>query len=128
MQQIIIAQEKMKLYDRLGEICEQAVYTTEWKDRFWNDLLKEPGIYQEFLYYLEHQDFLCNCTIDGYQITDIFVWQMRKYNVRTDRGKNGADCDKLAMLLEAFRTMLDMRADGAEIEWSMEMRNGMDQL
>lgn len=128
MRQIIIAGEKLKLYGCLKETCKYVCYTDEWRDRLWEDLLANPPIYREFLYYMEHQDFLCQCTVNGYSIIDIFIWEMRKYNVRTDRGKNGADCDKTAMLLEAFRTMIDMKGNGARIEWSMEMRNGMDEF
>ena len=128
MSQIILAQEKIKLYSWLQEICEVVRYEASWRDRFWNKLLLQPGIYQEFLHYAETNDFLCKCQIDGYYITDIFIWEMRKYNVRTDRGKNGEDCDKYAMLLEAFDTMLEMVDNGARVDWSMEMKTGMDQL
>ncbi|MFT3985941.1 MAG: hypothetical protein QM697_18745 [Lachnospiraceae bacterium] len=127
MRQIIIAQEKFKLYGKLSEMCEAAGYVPQWQEVFWKRLLEAPEVYKEFLYYAERQDFLCCCSINGYCITDIFVWQMRKYNVRTDRGKNGSDCDKLAMLLESFSTMLDLLEKGAKIEWGMEMKNGMDQ-
>ena len=128
MSNLVIAGEKLKLYEYLTSLCAYVQYTDEWRDQFWERLLKEEKIYLEFLYYADHQDFQCKCKIDGYSVIDILVWQMRKYNVRTDRGKNGADCDKMAMVLESFRTMLDMVQNGSKIEWSMEMNNGMDQL
>lgn len=120
MRQIIVAQEKLKLYDRLSGMCEAAGYVLQWRDTFWKRLLGAPQVYREFLYYAEHQDFLCGCTIDGYSITDIFVCQMRQYNICTDRGRNGSDCDKFAMLLESFSTMLDMQEKGVKLEWSMK--------
>lgn len=136
MQPIIIASEKLKLYKELCRLCEFVGYTDEWRDRFWEDLLQEEEIYKEFLYYMEHQDFLDEYKVEGMSVLDIFVWQMRKFNLRLDRGKNGEECDKMAMLLETFRYMIDMKrkeespekSDGQGCRWSMEMRNGMDEL
>lgn len=123
MRQIIVAQEKLKLYDRLSGMCEAAGYVLQWQDTFWMRLLGAPQVYREFLYYAEHQDFLCSCKIDGYSIIDIFVCQMRKYNICAQRGASASDCDKIAVLLESFSTMLDMKEKGAKIEWGTDMKN-----
>lgn len=125
---IIIASEKLKLYEFLCEMCEYVRYTDDWRDEFWQKLLENEPVYQEYLYYADHRDFLLDTKVDGFTVIDILIWEMRKYNVRTDRGKNGEDCDKEAMVLESFNTMLDMCKNAEKIEWSMEMRNGMDQL
>lgn len=128
MKQIIISEEKIRFYHCLEEMCQYVQYTPEWRDAFWEELLKNPPIYQEFLYYLEHQDFLGEYQVDGYSVLDIFVWIMRRYNIRTDKGRNGTECDKTALLLDTFRMMLDMKENGTAIEWAMEMKNGMDEL
>lgn len=125
---IVIAGEKIKLYEYLQSLCDYAGYAAEWRDCFWEDLLKCEPVYQEFLYYADHKDFLLKCKVGGNTVIDILVWEMRKYNVRMDTGRNGPDCDKQAMILEAFREMLNSLEDGAALEWSMEMRNGMDEL
>lgn len=128
MQPIIVSSEKLKYYEEIRRLCEYAGYEQVWCDRFWKDLLQDEGIYKELLYYLEHQDFLGEYQVNGFTVLDIFVWQMRRYNVRVDRGKNGPDCDKMAMLLETFRYMMDMKNTDNQAEWSMEMKNGMDEL
>lgn len=125
---IVIAGEKLKLFEYLNSMCSIAGYTNEWRDNFWEALLKSEPVYQEFLYYADHQDFLLKCKVGGNTIIDILIWEMRKYNVRMDVGRNGPDCDKQAMILEAFMEMLNSIDNGAKLEWSMEMRNGMDQL
>ncbi len=127
MSSIIISSEKLKYYDEIVRMCEYAQYQDAWRDQFWQDLLLNDGAYKELLYYLEHQDFLEEYKVNGYSVLDIFVWQMRRYNIRLDRGKNGPDCDKIAMLLESFRCLMDMK-EGSDINWSMEMKNGMDEL
>lgn len=125
---IIIASEKIKLFEFLTELCKYTSYSDDWRDLFWEDILTNEPIYREFLYWAQHKDFLLECKVGGNTIIDILVWEMRKYNVRMDWAKNGPDCDKQAMVLEAFREMIDSYNDGAKLEWSMEMRNGMDEL
>ncbi|MCR4691557.1 MAG: hypothetical protein K5739_09455 [Lachnospiraceae bacterium] len=126
MASLIFESEKMKLFSELTRLCGYVGYRDDWRDRFWNDLLANPDIYAEFLYYMDHQDFLDEAKVGGYTATDFFIWEMRKYNVRTDRGKNGADCDKYAMLLETFDSMMQKKKDQSSITWSMEMRSGCD--
>lgn len=128
MGNIIIASEKIKLFELVESWAEYAGYTKEWTDDFWRDLLLTPEVYEEFLYYVDHNDFLCKHSYNGQYITDIFIWEMRKYNIKTDRGKNYEDCDKAEMVLNAFRTMLDIKENGEHVINSMENKNGADKL
>lgn len=128
MNSLVIAGEKIKLYDFLRNLCHETGYSEEWCDEFWEDLLLNQAVYREFLYWADNDDFLLGCKVGGNTVIDILVWEMRKYNVRTDRGRNGSDCDKKAMVLESFREMLSSYKDGARLECSMENRNGMDQF
>lgn len=130
MANIIIASEKIKLFNLIESWSLYAGYSPEWANEFWQDLLTHKEIYDEFLYYVDHEDFLCKYSIGDQFITDIFIWEMRKFNIKTDRGKNYADCDKAEMILNAFRTMLDMdqNAKAAErVKNAMETKNGADQ-
>lgn len=129
MANIIIASEKIKLFEIVKSYSEYAGYTDEWAEEFWQDLLLNKGIYDEFLYYIDKNDFLCKYSIDGQYITDVFIWEMRKFNIKTDRGKNYADCDKAEMILNAFRTMLNMAKNNENknrVKNAMENKNGGD--
>lgn len=129
MANIIIASEKIKLFEIVKSYSEYAGYTNEWAEEFWQDLLLNKGIYDEFLYYIDKNDFLCKYSIDGQYITDVFIWEMRKFNIKTDRGKNYADCDKAEMILNAFRTMLNMAKNNENknrVKNAMENKNGGD--
>ena len=128
MGNIIIASEKLKLFEIVENWAEYAGYSKEWMDTFWQDLLTNPEVYEEFLYYIDHEDFLCKNSYSGQYITDIFIWEMRKFNIKTDRGKNYADCDKAEMVLNAFRTMLDMKEKADRVINAMENKNGADKL
>jgi len=128
MGNIIIASEKLKLFEVVENWSQYAGYSVEWQNKFWQDLLLNKDVYEEFLYYIDHNDFLCKYACNGQYITDIFIWEMRKFNIKTDRGKNYADCDKAEMVLNAFRTMLDMKENGARVINAMENKNGADKL
>ena len=125
---IIISTEKIKLYERLSQICEQIGYTDEWKDDFWLKLLENPDVYEEFLYYAQNGSFLCRNKVGDQSVVDITVWEMRKYNVRRDRGKNGPDCDKTAMVMEAFSSMMKLKEDPDAMMRRLESNGGMDRL
>jgi len=128
MGNIIIASEKLKLFEIVENWSEYAGYSKEWADKFWQDLILSPQVYEEFLYYVDKEDFLCKYEVSGQYITDIFIWEMRKFNIKTDRGKNYADCDKVEMVLNAFRTMLDMKENAQHVIDAMENKNGADKL
>lgn len=128
MGNIIIASEKLKLFELVENWSEYAGYSKEWMDSFWMDLLNNREVYEEFLYYVDHNDFLCKYSYNGQFITDIFIWEMRKFNIKTDRGKNYEDCDKAEMVLNAFRTMLNMKESGDRVIDAMENKNGGDKL
>lgn len=128
MGNIIIASEKLKLFEIVENWSQYAGYSVEWQDKFWQDLLVNQDVYEEFLYYVDHNDFLCKHSCNGQYITDIFIWEMRKFNIKTDRGKNYADCDKAEMVLNAFRTMLDMKENSERVINAMENKNGADKL
>ncbi|MDO4966083.1 MAG: hypothetical protein Q4E51_05185 [Lachnospiraceae bacterium] len=125
---IIIASEKLKLFEIVESWSEYAGYSKEWQDKFWQDLLLHKDVYDEFIYYVEKNDFLCKCSVNGQFITDIFIWEMRKFNIKTDRGRNYEDCDKAEMILNAFRTMLDMKENSERVINAMENKNGADKL
>lgn len=126
MNTLIISSEKLKLFEIVKSWGEYAGYSDEWINKFWQDLLLNKEVYEEFIYYIDHDDFLCKYSYDGQYITDIFIWEMRKFNIKTDRGKNYEDCDKAEMVLNAFHTMLEMKHNGAAVINAMENKNGGD--
>ena len=65
----------------------------------------------DFMYYLDHHSF-CNRTVcHGYSLTDLYFYKIRRYDVKRDAGKNNADCNKEALVLETFMMMADMKRD-----------------
>ena len=82
---IIIASEKIKLFSYLCDLCEYIRYTDKWRDEFWGKLIENEPLYREYLYYVEHKDFLLDVKVDGFSVIDILIWEMRKYNIKRIR-------------------------------------------
>ncbi len=77
-------------------------------------------MYEEFVYYVEHHTFSDKLKVCGYCLCDLYVWQMNRYNLIKDTGKNSRTCNKEKMAMQAFRTMADM------MEEPEKYRNGLD--
>ena len=97
-----------KAYKWAQALCYYAGENEEFLNRFWQMLTKSDGVYREYLYYLEHQNFLCEYKVAGYSVVDIMVWQMDHFKAQMDRGKDDMKNNGDKMLLMAFDTMLKM--------------------
>lgn len=126
MSHIICATEKMKVYESLQTLCEYAGKSPKWRDELWFMILTDYELYGEFLYYLEHHGFADRMKTAGYSLTDCYVWQMEQYNLLNDSGKNTANCNKEALVLQAFKTMAQMKKDPDGYRRKMSAGKGMD--
>ncbi len=108
---IIIATSKLKVYEGFTSICEYAGMSVEWSDELWAELNLDKDLYAEFVYYLQNHTFLDEMKIRGYSLSDLYVWQMDKYNLIREIGKNPVSCNKETMVMNAFKTMADMKKD-----------------
>lgn len=99
---------EQKAYEWAQALCYYAGEGEEFLTNFWRMLTQSPEVYKEFLYYLEHQQFLCEYKVSGYSVVDIMVWQMDHFKAQMDRGKDDMKNNGDKMLLMAFNTMLQM--------------------
>ncbi len=128
MQGILYDARKVKAYEYLLALGEYAGQDSGWIGELWSDLLAEPELYGEMVYYLERHVFLDAFKFRGYSLTDLYVWQMNKYNLIKDLGKNTAECNKETMVLRSFRTMLDLMRSPEEYLKRLGGDRGMDRL
>ena len=126
MSQIIYNTEKLRAYEGLGMLCRYAGKSDGWCDELWQSMLVDAELYSEFLYYLEHHSFADRMKVSGYSLTDCYVWQLEKYNLAKDTGKNTLNCNKEEMVLQAFRTMAEMKNNPAYFEKKFREGSGMD--
>ena len=107
-------------------LCRYAGENEAFLGQFWNALQQSPSVYREFVYYLEHQNFLCEYRIEGYTIVDIMVWQMDHFKAQMDRGRDDMKQNGDKMLLMAFDTMLKMEKEPIKYVQLMQSETGTD--
>ena len=110
-QNIIIETSKIKTCGFFYDLCDRCGYDREWTDSLWGDIISDSAMYGEFAYYAANHTFRDAYSICGYSLSDLYVFQMDKYNLIREIGKNPPDCNKERMVLNAFRMMIDMKAD-----------------
>ena len=128
MNGIIYDARRIKAYEGFLALGEYAGKAPEWLSSLWEELLRDGGMMREFMYYLDHHTLLVEVKCRGYSLSDLYVWQMDRYNLVRDIGKNTSVCNKEAMVLNAFRTMVDMQRDPETYLKRLTSGRGMDQL
>ncbi len=124
---ILFDQSKLKAYDGLMRLCEFAGESEEWQQALWSELLLNQRLYDAFVYYLEHHGLPDFPKCGAYSLTDCYVWQIEQDNLRMDRGKNTADCNKEDMVLRSFMMMAGMLRDPEAYVKKLSDWKGMDQ-
>lgn len=107
-------------------LCYYAGEGEEFLKQFWEALTASEGIYEEFVYYLTNQNFLCQYKVEGYSVVDIMVWQMDHFKAQMDRGHDDMKQNGDKMLLMAFDTMLKMEKEPEKYVFYMQSETGTD--
>lgn len=128
MSGILYDARRIKAYEGLMALGEYAGRDSKWLDELWAGLLDDAGLMKEWMYYLDHHNFLDEEKFRGYGLTDLYVRQMDRYNLIREIGKNPVSCNKESMVLGAFRAMLDLKADPETYVRRLTEGTGMDQL
>lgn len=99
---------KEKAYEWAKALCFYAGKDETFLEEFWQALTQSEGVWDEYIYYMEHQDFKCAYKVKGYSLIDIMIWQMDHFKAQLDRGMDNMKNNGDKMLLMAFDTMLRM--------------------
>ena len=124
---ILYDARRIKAYERLLALGETVGETKQWCEALWEELVFDSALTDELVFYLEHHSLMDKVHCEGYGLTDLYIWQMNRYNLIRDSGKNTAACNKDRMVLEAFRDMIDMKKERAAYVKKLTMGKGMDQ-
>lgn len=124
---ILFDQSRLKAYDGLMRLCGFAGKTEEWQQMLWNAFLLDRGLYDAFVYYLEHHALPDIPKCGEYSLTDCYVWQLEQDNLRRDTGKNTVNCNKEDMVLRSFQMMADMQKCPEDYMKKLSDWKGMDQ-
>ncbi len=124
---IVVSTGKIKAYERLSALCGIAGEGQEWCDAPWTELLFDAELFDEMVFYLENHFLLDKVKCEGYGLTDLYVWQLDRYNLIGDTGKNTDACNKERMVLHAFYDMAAMKKDPRVYIKRMTLGRGMDE-
>lgn len=118
--------EKRRAYEWAKALCEQAGENEAFLEKFFAMLTASEGVFQEFVYYLEHQSFRGAYKVADYDLIDIMVWQMDHFKAQLDRDRRDMKENGDRMLLMAFHTMLLMEQDPQYYVNLMRTETGTD--
>ncbi len=118
--------KREKAYAWAEALCGYAGVDKAFLQDFWERLTDDPEIYEEFVYYLEHQDFLCKVKIEGYGLVDLIFFQIDHFRAVMDQDVADMRFNKDKMLLMAFNSLLQMRRDPAPFVRMMQGQTGTD--
>lgn len=126
MSGIILDGRYILALEALTQIGEYAGREKAWIDNLWSELLEEPALMQEFMYYVDHHSFADKFDCRGYRLTDLYVFQMSRYNLIRDIGKNTENCNKEFLALGAFHDMACMIKEPDKYVKKLSDGPGMD--
>ena len=125
---IIFDARRVKAYEALQEVGKQSGKEVGFLDGLWTELCADEELFTEFVYYLENHSIKDEIKCEGYGLTDLYFYLMRRYEVGQDIGKNYADCDKEALVLDTFDMMAQMKKDPDPVIKRLNEGLGMDKL
>ncbi len=111
-----------------SELCRYAGADENFLQDFWKRLTEDEEVYEEFVYYLEHQDFLYKVKVEGYGLADLLVFQIDHFRATMDRDVADMRHNKDKMLLMAFNSMLMMRKNPESFVKMMQGETGTDRI
>lgn len=77
-------------------------------ENFFHKLVLHDSVYKEYIYYMNHGQFLGECNVCGMTVIDIMIWQIDHFKANMDRGMYDLESNPDKMLLNAFEIMLEM--------------------
>ncbi len=119
--------ERLAQARRFAEsLCKYAKKDEVFLAEFWEALVRETDILEEFCYYMEHGTFACQASVKGYTVIDVMVWQIDHFKAALDRRDPGMGGNGDQMLLLAFDTLLKMKQKPEEYIQRMQGETGTD--
>ena len=111
---ILYDARKLKALEFLGDLAAYAGKDDDFVGMLWTELISDEAMYKEFVFYADNHTFLDELKIRGYSMSDLYVWQMDKYNIVRELGKNPTACNKETLVLNAFMEFACMKKDPDE--------------
>ncbi|MBR5421174.1 MAG: hypothetical protein IK115_08520 [Lachnospiraceae bacterium] len=123
---IIFDARRVKAYERLKELAALCGRDEAYREELWEELLKDAGLMGAFMYYLDEKSLYDGVSCEGYGLTDVYFYQLRRFDVSKDIGKNSPECAKDALVLDSFLFMARMKREPEKYVRLLDSGPGMD--
>ena len=110
----------------IDEMTEAANLSGDFADDFYNRIINDGPVLNEFITYLQTQKLLCEEKVSGYSIVDILVWQVDHFKAFLDRGDEMNKYNECEMILKAFDTFMKMKANPEKYIRMISEESGSD--
>lgn len=95
-------------------------------DDFLQKIATHNAIKQEYEEYLMSGNLSCEYSIYGYTVADIIIWQMDHFKALLDVREAQNKGNRFKMIIEAFKTMMDMEDNPEAYVIRMQETTGSD--
>ena len=128
MANIILDPRKLKAFEWLSCICSDLGKDENFQAYVWEGILESDDLFNELLYFIDNHTILDKVCVQGYSMTDIYVYSLENNNLFFDTGKNTLNCNKDEMVLNTFKVMIDLMRDPERTITKLEEGRGMDKM
>lgn len=110
----------------IDEMSDVAGFDKSFADAFFNNIIDDSEVLNEFLTYLKTGQFAGNVKVSGYSVVDILVFQMDHFKAFLDRDTVSTQHNECHMVLKAFDTLMKMKVDPEKYIREMSEESGSD--
>lgn len=110
----------------IDEMSEAAGLDKEFATQFFERIIKDEPLLNEFITYLQTQKFTCVNKVEGFSVVDIMIWQMDHFKAFLDRGDEVNKFNECEMLLKAFDNFMNMKENPQKYLKLMGEESGSD--
>lgn len=123
---VIFDSSILNIYEKTKDYCFSLGYDDVFINELWEGIVLNKELFDEYTYFLTHHEFHGDFTFMGYNLFDLYFFEMRSYNLRHDLGRNLKECDKDEVSILAFHTMGQFIKNPSHYRAKLEKGMGMD--
>ena len=118
--------EQNNVMEWIRNLCTYAGESNTFAEEFFQKLIQNKVVYEEFVYFMKNGNFACRASVQGYTVVDVMIWQMDHFKARLDQDNSGTRQNGDRMVLLAFNTFLDMAKEPDQYIRKMQGETGTD--
>lgn len=128
MANIIFDSRKIMVYEDMKFLAESVGKDEAYIQKLWDGMLTCEGLYEEFLYFIDHRSIKDEFEFRGYSLTDIYVYMIGRSKMSNDYGKDIVIGGRERLLLDTFMGMVELMENPEEYIKRLDEGLGMDRL